>query len=492
LFRAIKNVAKHSIIYGMSDMLSKAIGFVMIPLYTYYLTTADYGALELLDLVNYIVVLFLGMGIGQSLVRFYYEYDDEEKRKQVVSVSLIIMTVASLIVMGIMLFFTKSISQLVFKSPDYFQMLNIVFITIMIGISQEIPKTLLRIEEKSVLFVSVSLVKLLLTLSLNILFIVYFKMGVMGILVSGLISSVIVGVYLMYYDVRRTPLTFSFPLMKSMLKYGFPLVWGTLGMFVINFADRFIVQRLMTLSDVGIYSLAYKFGMLPNILILSPFLMIWAPKRFDLLKEPNAPKLYSVIFTYLMFIELFGGLGIAMLIKDVITLVAAPEYHEAYKYVAIILLSYILNGIYIFSSFGIHFQKKTRHLAIASIGGGALNIGANFLLIPIMGLWGAALATLLSYIFLVVYVFIVSQKLYFIPYEYGRLAKMTFTALGLFIIGSFINPTSIVLSIALKLCISLSFPFILYLERFFTDEELKKLTDIRGQIRGMLRSKTAA
>ena len=89
MFSLVKNVARHTVVYGLADLAGKGIAFLMIPLYTYYLTTEDYGILELLDLTSYIVGLFLALGISQAVVRFFYEYDTEEKRHQVISVAMI-------------------------------------------------------------------------------------------------------------------------------------------------------------------------------------------------------------------------------------------------------------------------------------------------------------------------------------------------------------------------------------------------------------------
>jgi O-antigen/teichoic acid export membrane protein len=187
MFSIIKNVAKHSVIYGLSDVLSRAIGFFMIPLYTYYLTPANYGVLELLDLTCYIVGMLVAMGIGQAVVKYYYEYDEEENRNQVISVALITLWVVSAIALVILIFFSHQISNIVFQTRDYYHLFNIIFISTIIGLTNEIPLTLLRIKEKSITYVSISLTKLTVNLSLNILFIVKFKMGILGILYSSLI-----------------------------------------------------------------------------------------------------------------------------------------------------------------------------------------------------------------------------------------------------------------------------------------------------------------
>lgn len=488
MFNVIKNVAKHSVIYGLSDMLSRAIGFIMIPIYTTYLTPSDYGTLELLDLTSYIIGLFLAMGIAQSVVRFYYEYKEPEKRNQMISVAMITLWVVSAATLVILFMLADKVSVLVFQTADYARFFNIIFITTVIGLSNEIPLTLLRIEEKSITYVSIALSKLVINLTLNILFIVKFHMGVQGILYSGLITGTLLGITMLIVILRRLrlKLSYSFSMLKAMFAYGFPLVWNWLGLFVINFGDRFFLQRFTGLNEVGIYSLAYKFGMLPNVLILSPFLMIWAPKRFDLLKEPNAVEIYSNVFTYFMFLQIFVGLGIVSIIREVIQMMSEPNYWSAWMYVLPILLAYVLNGMYLYVQFGIHLKNKTKYLAIASLIAAVINIGGNLLLIPILKIWGAAITTFASFAFLMTFVYFPSQKLYHISYQWKRIIHMLAVAIALYLAGYLIPSKSPVLLLVTKLFIALIFPFVLFATKFYTKQELNKIISILKTVRDFL------
>jgi O-antigen/teichoic acid export membrane protein len=496
MFSILKNIAKHSIVYGLSDILSRAIGFLLIPLYTHYLTPSDYGTLELLDLTSYIIGLFLAMGIAQAVVRFYYEYSEKERRDQVISVALITLWIVSAAVLAVLISFSPLISRIVLKSADFHNMFNIMFISMVIGLSNEIPLTVLRIEEKSLKYLSFTLTKLTLTLTLNIIFIVKFHMGILGILYSGLIASLIIGTVITVYILRRTKISYSILVLRSMLGYSIPLMWSWFGMFVINFGDRFFLQKMMTTADVGIYSLAYKFGMLPNVLVLSPFLMIWGPKRFDLLKEPDAKEIYAKVFTYFLLIQFFVGLGVVIAIREIIQIVATPDYQDAFKYVSLILFAYIANGIYLYVQFGVHLEKKTKYLAYATIIGAILNVALNLLLIPRIGVWGAAIATFCSFFFLLVFIFLPSQRLYHISYEWGRILHMSVIAAALFAMGYFIEISNVYLSAAVKFAIALTFPFILALTRFYQPNEISQMKslyntamDFLATIRG--RKKTA-
>jgi len=489
MYSVIKSLAKHSVIYGLGDFLSKSIGFILIPVYTHYLSTAEYGTLELLDLTSYIIGLLLAMGIAQSVVRYYYEYEDQERKNQVISIAMITIWTVSIVVLCILFYFSGNISNIVFKSPDYSHLLNIIFITMVINLSNEIPTTLLRIQQRSVFFVIVSLSRLVINLVLNILFIVHFEMGVLGILYGGLIASAVTGVFLTIYTLRQTGITYSKNITMAMLKYGLPLVGSWFGMFILNFGDRFLLQRMTSLSDVGIYSLAYKFGMLPNVLVLGPFQRIWAPKQFEVVKEPDAKPTYGLVFTYFIFVQLFIGLGILVLIRDVITIIADPEYHSAHQYVSLILISYLFYGAYAFTQFGILLKKKTKYLGITALIGAALNVSLNLLLIPRLQTWGAAIATVSSFAFLFICVFPIAQHLYRIPYEYGRLLKMILTAVGLYILAYYINPENIYVSLIVKFVIALCYPLVLYVIGFYTRTERDKARELFGRLMNIIRKK---
>lgn len=488
MFSLIKNISKHTAIYSLGDLLGKGLAFLMIPLYTHYLAAAEYGTLELLELSTYIAGLLMAMGIAQSVVRFYHEYEEQDEKDRVISVAMISVWGISAVVLPILIIFSEEISLFVLDSTEFSKLFILVFISMTINLSNEIPMTLLRIKEKSSLYMAISLARMVIMLSLNILFIVYYGMGVMGILISSLVGSSLSGLFLTIYTLKNIKVSFTFDQLKQLVTYSFPLVWVWLGMFTINFGDRFIIQRFMDLDAVGVYSLAYKFGVMGNILVLSPFILTWAPKRFEIVNEPNAKETYAVVFTYFIFALVFVSLGISMMIKDVIFILADQEYHAAGRYVPLILASYLFYAVYQYVQFGLLLKKKTKILGTATLLVAGANILLNLLLIPLLGIWGAALATLLSFVLLALSIFPSSQKFYYVPYEYGRLTKVVLVAVAMFFLGDLLTTGSIWLNIVLKFMIALTFPLVLFLTRFYTEAEISKGRELVGQLLAKIKS----
>jgi len=470
--------------------MARGVGFIMIPLYTRYLSTEAYGTLELLDLTSYIVGMFLATGITQAIYRFYYEYEEEEKKKQVIGIALQIIWVNSLIGLPLLFLFSQNISNLVFESPNYFHLFNIIFATTVINLNAELLLAYLRIKKRSTLYICITTSKLVLNLSLNILFIVHYNMGVTGILVGGLLSSFATGLFLFLLIYRQIRFSYSSVIMKGMIAFGLPMIGNWLGMYVMNFADRFLLQRLVSLSEVGIYSLAYKFGMILNFLVLAPFLKVWGPMQFEMVKESDAKQTFSTLFTYFCLVEFFLGLGIAVLIKDVITIMADVEYHAAYQYVPLLLLAYIFSGARWIVQFGILLEKKTKYLAYGALIGAILNISINLILIPRFQVWGAVLATFISYVFFFQFTYYFSQKNYYIPYQFGRILKIMLSSLAIFVLADLVNPGAIAVSLTVKSLIVLSFPLVLYFLKFYTRDELCKLREIKDGILMKIRKKS--
>ena len=477
----IKNVGKQFAIYGLGDLLNKAIAFLLLPVYTHYLHPQQYGVLEMLELTMYLVSMFLTLGIPSAIIRFYYKQGDEGHRQKVVSSGLVAALLVSLLALIPLLPFSPFISEWTLKSPEFAHFFRLIFIAMSFNLIGDVAMTYVRIQEMPVWFVSFSTARLFLSLTGNILFLVYLKKGVEGVLWSGLIASTLVNGVLLAYLVRKVGLKFSWETFRPMLAYGAPLVGSGIGMYLINFGDRFALQRLMTLGDVGIYSLAYKFGMLPNVLLLMPFQMLWGPKQFQIAHEPDAPDIFSRVFNYFWFLQMILGLGLCVLIGDIIRLIADPEYASAAVYVPLLILSYICYGAYSFLQFGVMYAKKTGFLAANTLIMAFLNVALNFLLIPHMGILGACLATFISIFLMMGVVHFMSHSHYPIPYGFGKLAIMTLIAAALYLLAGRIHPANPAISIAVKILITLSYPLFLIFFRVTRAEELNFLRDYRDR-----------
>ena len=356
-----------------------------------------------------------------------------------------------------------------------------------LGVSLERWWAFKKAKQQSVKYTLFSIARLILALSLNIYFIAFLRLGIWGVLYSGLISSGLMALLLVLMAFLDVRISFSLKKLKSMLRYGIPLIHSGLGMFVLTFADRFFLQKYATLSDVGIFSLGYKLGMVIGALVVSPFLLFWAAYMYEIAEKPNAKYLFARIHVYYTFVLVFSSLGLSVLGHDVLKILTPPAFWEASQILPVIVLSYIVLDVNYFFHVGMNLYKKTSYLAYAVGGSALLNLLLNYLLIPPFHAWGAAWATLLSFVVMAAANCVLSQRLYPIQYEHSRLVKMLFMASAIFAVSKFIHIDSVASSVAIDLLLLATFPFMLWMVSFYRDDEIEMVRSFKNLIVGRMR-----
>ena len=474
MFNQLLRLSKHSLVYGFGVAASQLIGFFLIPLFTRYLTPADYGTLEIFGVTQSILSIIVLMGLGSALFKSYFHYADEENRKTVVSTALIFLTGVSLCISLVLIAAASNFSALFFQSAAYTLYFQIIFLTLFFDAAIVIPLSVFRAREESKRYVLVSLTRVLLTIGLNIYFLVVLERGILGILESGLITAGLLYAFLIPGIIRKTELRFSLPDLKAMLSFGLPLVPGGLGTWILTVSDRYFLLFLATSHELGLYSLGYRFGLIVQGVIVGPFILAWGPFFWSAAKEENAKQVYSAVLTYFVLVAMFVALGLSVLSKEVLMIMATPAFHEAYKIIPLIALSYVLYGCYFILAAGFNLEKKTKYVPLIVGVAAIMNLGLNFLLIPKYGVMGAAIATLISYSMLPIGSFLVSRRYHLIKYEWGRVSKIFLVALLIYVGSLYITNDCPIVSGLLKAMTLLAYPVLLYVFGFFEPDEIQK------------------
>jgi O-antigen/teichoic acid export membrane protein len=447
----------------------------LLPLYTRYLTPSDYGILEIFQVTVEILSIIFVMGISSALFMSYFNYEDQEKKKTVISTALIFLTVISLSVMILLLILSSCFSNYFFRNFNFTFHFQVIFLTLFFDIAIVIPFAVLRAKEESKKYIMISFARLLISVGLNIYFIVVLKKGVLGILESGLITSSLLYFILIPGIIKETRFRFSKADLKEMLHFGMPLVPANLASWILTMSDRYFLLFFSTSNVLGLYSLGYQFGSIVRGLVVVPFTIAWAPFLFSIAKDKKAKKIYSSVLTYFVLIGMFIALGVSILSKEVLIIMTTSPFYSAYEIIPLIALSYILYGCYFILCVGINLKKKTKFQPFIVGVGAILNLSLNFLLIPDYGMMGAAIATFISYLTLPIGAYLISRRYYPIEYEWKRLLKIFFVALiiygGCFYIT---NKSTIISGLSKAIFILISYPTLLFVVKFFTHEEIQK------------------
>lgn len=470
----LRKIGGHTFVYAAGSVASRAIGFLMIPFYTHFLVPADYGLLELLDLTTFLIGTVVGLGLNAAILRFYYDQQGEEQRREVISTALLFGVALLAVVYAVLFIASPSVSSLVFKTDAYSTYLRLVFVSLSLDTVGELAMSYLRARQQSLLATGFPLARMIVSLSLNIYFIAGLGLGVMGVLYSGVISSTAVTTALMAMVFRNVGLRFSRQRLVQMLRYGIPLIPMTLGLFVLTFSDRFFLQRYASLSAVGVYALGYKFGMVSGAFVTSPFLQFWGAYMYEVVERPNGRELVARLQVYFTFVLLLFTLGLSLLSDDLLRVLSPPEYWGAAHVIPIVGLAYVFMGLSHFFRVGLYYTKQTKYLGYAVGGTALLNLPLNFLLIPGFEAMGAAWATLLSFAALALITFVASQRRFPVRYEYARLVKLVGSGLIVYLVSRAFHTDSLVLAVAVDLLLLASFPSVLFVLRFYDDSELRK------------------
>jgi O-antigen/teichoic acid export membrane protein len=464
--KEVGQLIKHSGIYGLGTILSKSIGFLMIPVYTRYLAPADYGVLELLDLVVFFSGIFAMMGISAAFFRFYVAADSVEEKKAVASTALFSVVGISLLVLVLMQLLAGELSTVAFGNTTYAPLVRIVAFTLFFSNLTELPLAYIRARQRTVLFVVIGLIRTIFGASILIVAVAVLRMGVMGVVYGNLISSALAGVSLSAAFLIRVRGAVSRKKFEQMFRYGAPLVVQSLASFVLVFSDRFFLRHFASLSEVGIYGLGYKLAGIVSLLVSGPFNMTWSWQQFELAKKDNAKSMYAKVQVYQLFVTVLVGLTVSVLAIDILRILTPQSYWAAAAVVPLIALSYVLSDMRSVLLSGILVQRVTHHLAWISLVIAASNLVLNYVLIPRYTVMGAALATVGSYALSLLLYYRVAQRVYPVRYEYGRNILIIGFA-GLIYLGSAPFDLPVLSSVPLHLLLILLYPaaFVLLLSR---------------------------
>jgi O-antigen/teichoic acid export membrane protein len=471
-------MAKHSLIYGLGNMLNKVVGFLMIPIYTRFLVPAEYGKLELVVLTTEILGMFISMRISRAMYRFYFEYDRQEEKDAVVSTAFLFFGAIGLVGIGMASLFAERLAAHLLDSAVYRNYFIIAFVSLWFNTLLMLGTQYLQIQKQSLKYITVSAFQLIISLSFNVYFVVLMELGVLGVLLGNMIGAITVAVITSVAVLSKVGLRFSIKTLKEMLRFGLPLVPGALANFAVLVSDRYFVKVFGSLTHTGIYSLSCKFGVLPHTFVTIPFFQIWSVRRFELMKSATAEETMGRVITYFLLVITYIGLGLSVLCKDVIQIIADPKYWDSHRYIPLLVLSYIIFGLYNHFSISILIHKKTKYISYIDLSNGAINVLLNIVFIQRYGIFGAVYATLISYTLRIAVLYIVSNRIQKIYFEFGRAAKVLITAALIYVVSIFIDSGSTITNLFLKGLLLTTWPAVLFCSNFFNPGERANLRSI--------------
>lgn len=482
LNKEIASIGKNSSVYLIGQILSRAVGFFMIPLYTRFISPTNYGVMEMIEILTGSIAMIVSINISDSLPRFYYAEKDEETRNKIISTSILGLGLIGLPIVLFFLLTSKYLAFLIADEAKYTFYLQISIVTCWFGILCEIGYTYLRMKYMAKTFVLITMANLALALSLNIYFIIFLNLDILGVFYSTLITQGLTALILTIWILKGVPLQLSIHFLKKLIAFGLPLVPSRIGLSLGFVSNRFFLRwfgasdPVSALALVGLFSLGHKFGAIVNRFITIPFNSFWGPRRMELLlsvsDSSESRETVAGICTYSTMISLYFALILSSGIENIIEIMADPSYKNSHIIVPFVALSYVALGLETHFSAGILQLRKTTSATFISLLSLAIILLWNYIFIPIYGIYGAVTSNLAGFAVRCILTYLVSQRLYHIPFEIRRIMVLFLAACILYFLSQLVVATSPYVTMLLRISVAASYPLALFFIGFYHEKEL--------------------
>jgi O-antigen/teichoic acid export membrane protein len=482
MLKKIKELGKDTAIYGISTIVGRFLNFLLVPFYTHFISRADMGIYTNIYAYLAFLNIFYIYGMDAAFMKYSSQAGPEIKKK-VFSTAYVFVTISTLALTAMLLLLRLPFGQLMAVPASYTRLIYYVILILLFDTLALVPFANLRLERKAGKFAALKLTNILINLGLNLLFFLKFHWGIEAIFAANLAASAVTLLLLTPEIFKKLQIKIHGAELKKMLRFGLPYLPASLAATMVQVIDRPVVLAMTNAATLGLYQTGYKLGIF-MMLVVSMFQYAWQPFFLNNAEEKNAKEIFAKIMTLFVLLASLLWIIISLFIENLARFEIIPgrtiiENHflPGLVVVPIILLAYLFNGIYVNLWAGLYIKEKTKYFPYITGVGAIINVAANLLLIPILGIVGAALATLASYMAMAAGLFIVAQKVYKIDYEYGKILKIlgTIFASAIIYYYGYYNGA---LTGAYKVLLLLGFVASLLVLRVVEKMEIKRLVKI--------------
>lgn len=448
----IRKLLKDSFVYGMSSVLSQGVPILIVPIYTRLLSPNEYGGMDILSVFANLIILTVALEISQGLARHYPDASNVKDRIEYASSALWFSAGAYGLFVILSLSFSRPLTMIILGSPTWEETFRVAIISIGGNGIFFLFQNLLRWQIKPGWYAAASISYVLISTGVGIWLVAGFETGVAGIFYGQLAGAAAGGFVAWFFSRDFYRLTFSREKCGEMLAFSMPLVPSSISVLVANYIDRFAIQNLMTLDDVGIYGVGFRFATVVNLLMVG-FYSALTPLIYQHYRKERTPADLASIFRYFLCGTLPLVVAVSIFSKEILWLFATPPYYAAWSVIPILACASVASRMYIFAP-GLDIAKRTTAIALINLAAAVANTTLNFLMIPHWGIEGSAWATLISALFAFIGYMVLSQRYYLVPHRWRQILSATFVSATAVIIwlvffdhGIFLQPEQFVLKV---------------------------------------------
>lgn len=463
----LRRLATTGAAYTAASILSKVIAVALLPLYTRYLTPEDYGAAEILFSAVVLISIVIRFGLIEAILRFYYQ-DDEDPRAVVKSTFaglFWLSTIGALVLLP----FAGPISEALLdeSAPE---LVRIAIGGLWVLTMWEYMLTLFRLDERARAFFLTTILNVVAAIALTVVLVVGLGEGARGLLLGSYATGAAFVLVLIALQWRRLSLRPEVPLLRRLFRFGLPTMPAEVSLYLLNFVDRLIIVRSLGLAEAGLYSLAVKFAQAVNVLVRG-FQLAWPPLAYSIRDDDEARRVYATVVTLFVAGCAFVVTGMWLFSRWIVRALAAPEFFDSYEAIGLVSTAVTLYALYLVLVVILGRTGRTEFNFPAAIGALVANVALNLLLVPPLGIAGAGLALVGSYLVVLGLMYVFTQRLFPVPYEWGRLLRVVLAVAAIVGLAELLVPTSGIDGLLLRAALFAAYPLALFASGFFSDEE---------------------
>jgi O-antigen/teichoic acid export membrane protein len=438
----LKRLATSGAAYQASSLVAGFLALFTLPLYTRHLTEAELGYAETLLTAIILVSIVLRFGVGEAFVRFYFDDDDPQRRdrlaRRTVSFVLVTSTVVALVALALAGPLSRALLRIEDATLMAYGVLGLWAFT-----NLEIAYALLRVDERRRTYLRASVANVVLTVALTVTLVVGFDTGARGYVLGNYAASTVVLFGLWAFALRhRVALDLRAPRsLGPLLRFGAPTVPADAAVFALNVVDRAWLLRADSPAAAGLYAVAVKLATVV-IVAVRGFQYAWPPLAYSITDEDEARHLYALVTTaYVIVAGLVVG-GLTLLGRWVVRVLTSDPFFAAHEALPWVALGWALYGLFlVFVTIAGRAKVTTRTFPAAAIGLVANVIGLALLVGP-LGPSGAGISLCAAYLAMLVVVHLLTRRLFVVPFEWARVARIVAIIAGASVAGELLLPES--------------------------------------------------
>lgn len=411
---------KGSAILILSNLVLKGINFLLLPLYTKYLSPSELGISDIITNMTAIIFPVLVMGLDSAFSAFYFDEKDKNYKSKVFKTIWTTLIIASVIPFVIAIS-SDYIAYFVFGSHKYSILVGISLVSVSMNLWYLPFALYVRMENKMTLFAVINVIASFTMICFNIVFVSILEWGVYSLIIStAIIQFLQFLLYLKFSGIRIKDGKFDISLLRRMFRYSLPLIPAVLASWVLNLSDRYILLYFSNEAEVGLYGIATRFGTVV-MLFANGIYTAYTTYAYEKKNDSDAKLQYSRILNSFSIGLMIICFIVSIFGKEIIHVMADVEYKRSYLLLTPILYSQLLYGINTIIGYAMGFEKKSYYNLIAVCVGAIINLILNFIFIPYYGAIAASYSTLISFAFMMGIIYLFAQKLYYVNYDMKKL-----------------------------------------------------------------------